>query len=217
MKTDGVLAAFDIILEELEEVANEIKEEARISLDTKKFLDMGESIETWKRLDAFSAKVEILREEWTSSFDENTRQRTHLEVEHGSAQLALSQTPPQPQPETFATLTIKDAVARAKVEGARRLVLLPESTVCKTEQSSLSPALRERRQTSIAEGALTEIPGKDLYKVESPIGFRSPSEAAKFVSASSISGPASWIVEGGIGVGNISLGAWKRLKGNASS
>jgi len=206
MSSDGVLTAFEIIMEEIDEVADEIKQDVRATLDEKGFGDAETLIVTGKRLESVYAKVEELKEEWITSFDEDTRQRTQLEVSQHEPESSSSQSEESEKEEVFVDLVIKNGEARARVNGFRRLVLQPKSTVCKTELPSLSKALRERRASWFAEGSLKEVPGKDLYEVVSPITFRSPSAAAKFVSASSINGADQWVVDGE----NMSFGAWKR-------
>ncbi len=198
MSSDGVLTAFEIIMEELQEVSEEIKGQTKAVLDEEGFRETESLIATGKLLDAFFEKVDALRDEWLASFDAQIRERTRLTVPDVSDEVSSSDGghAKQQEPNVELYLKIKNAEARATRAGERKITLLPGSTVCKDELSSLPKTIRENRASCINAGELKEIPGQDLYEVVSAITFRSPSAAAKFVSASSINGLDHWMVEG---------------------
>lgn len=208
MRSDGVSTAFQIILEELDEVGDEIKEELKSTLEDKGFRATKELVEVGETLDDFSDKVAALKEEWATTFDDKTRNRTLLELIQPRCSEPSSYANSDNESGTLIGMVIKNAEANARVDGVRNLTLLPGSTVCKAELPSLSKTLRDYRAYCLAEGKLVEVPGKDLYEVVEPISFRSPSAAAKFVSASSINGADRWVVE----EEHVSFGYWRRCK-----
>ena len=75
MKTDGVAAAFELIIEEIEAVASEIAAQGSQAFREKTY-DVAQQLgESGKSLEAFRAQVTELLEEWQSGIDITTRQR----------------------------------------------------------------------------------------------------------------------------------------------
>jgi len=75
MKTDGVAAAFELIVEEIEAVASEIADQGSAAFRDKAY-DVAQQLgESGKSLQSFHAKVAGLLEEWQSGIDVKTRQR----------------------------------------------------------------------------------------------------------------------------------------------
>jgi hypothetical protein len=75
MKTDGVAAAFELIVEEIEAVASEITTQGTQAFRDKAY-DIAQQLgESGKSLQSFRAKVTDLLEEWQSGIDVTTRQR----------------------------------------------------------------------------------------------------------------------------------------------
>lgn len=75
MKTDGVAAAFELIVEEIEAVASEIATQGSQAFRDKAY-DVAQMLgESGKSLESFRAKVVTLLEEWQSGIDVTTRQR----------------------------------------------------------------------------------------------------------------------------------------------
>lgn len=75
MKTDGVAAAFELIVEEIEAVASEIATQGSQAFREQTY-DVAQQLgESGKSLQSFRAKVADLLEEWQSGIDVKTRQR----------------------------------------------------------------------------------------------------------------------------------------------
>ena len=75
MNTDGVAAAFELIVEEIEAVASEIAEQGSKAFREKAYDVAQELSESGKSLQEFRTKVMELLEEWQSGIDVTTRQR----------------------------------------------------------------------------------------------------------------------------------------------
>jgi hypothetical protein len=75
MKTDGVAAAFELIVEEIEAVASEIADQGSRAFRDKTYDTAQQLGESGKSLQSFRAKVVDLLEEWQSGIDVTTRQR----------------------------------------------------------------------------------------------------------------------------------------------
>ena len=79
MDNDGVHTAFDLILEEIGSVSNELKKEAKRLVDKDDYDAVSKLMGTGKHLDSFQLKVKALQKEWVTAFDPDTRSRTHYE------------------------------------------------------------------------------------------------------------------------------------------
>lgn len=75
MKTDGIAAAFELIIEEIEAAASEIATQGSQAFHDKAYDTAQQLSEGGKSLQSFRAKVVELLEEWQSGIDVTTRQR----------------------------------------------------------------------------------------------------------------------------------------------
>jgi hypothetical protein len=75
MNKDGVAAAFELIVEEIEAVASEIADQGSNAFREKAYELAQQLSEGGKSLEEFRAKVMDLLEEWQSGIDVTTRQR----------------------------------------------------------------------------------------------------------------------------------------------
>ena len=75
MNKDGVAAAFELIIEEIESVADQIADQGSEAFRQKNYDTAQRLGESGKNLQAFSAKVENLLEDWHRGIDVATRQR----------------------------------------------------------------------------------------------------------------------------------------------
>ena len=78
MQQDGVSAAFEVILEELETVAEEVNEQGTRSWERKNFDQATSLLRTAKELAAFRGKLEALKDEWIKGHDVATRSRVRI-------------------------------------------------------------------------------------------------------------------------------------------
>lgn len=78
MNKDGVSAAFELISEEIESLAEGIAQEGSKAFKEKRYADAQDLAETGKNLLAFKTKVDQLLEEWENGFDEATRRRATI-------------------------------------------------------------------------------------------------------------------------------------------
>jgi hypothetical protein len=184
MKSDGVNAAFEMIVEEILSVASELKSEAKNLIDEGNFDAVSSLMNTGRKLDGFRMKVYDLQSEWLENFDSDTRSRTRLVSENKER-----------NGETV-ILVMKHGVARAKAELFGRTVrLLAGSTIKRVSNESLRDSLRLKKEEELKKGCIFPSRNPDLYEVKKPILFNSSSEAACFVAGCSMSGPREWMIE----------------------
>lgn len=79
MNQDGVSVAFEVILEEIAAVENQLVAEGASSFRERRYNDADRLSESGKRLLLFREKLEQLREEWKSGIDAETRERVKVE------------------------------------------------------------------------------------------------------------------------------------------
>jgi hypothetical protein len=79
MKKDEVSAAFEIILEEMAVVENQLVIEGRTALNDHRYKDVKRLAEAGENLKAFRQKLESLRDEWKTGIDFETRERIKVE------------------------------------------------------------------------------------------------------------------------------------------
>jgi hypothetical protein len=75
MNKDGVVAAFELIVGEIEAVASEIAEQGSKAFKEKTYDVAQQLSESGKSLEAFRARVDALLQDWHSGIDVPTRQR----------------------------------------------------------------------------------------------------------------------------------------------
>jgi len=185
MKDDGVHTAFELILEEIGSVSKELKQEAKRLIDKGDYEAVSGLMDTGKRLDTFQIKVRNLQTEWISSFDPNTRSKTHFG--HEEIELPIDKS-------LALTMTYGEALAEAEFLG-KNVRLLAGSMVRKEMHESLADHIKEKRKESLKKGELVEAQNSDLYELKEPMLFGSTSAAAQFVAGCSVSGPREWQVK----------------------
>lgn len=79
MSQDGVTAAFDVILEEISDVEEQLASEGSDAFADKRYDDAVKLSESGKLLLEFRAKLEMLKGEWISGIDVETRKRVTVE------------------------------------------------------------------------------------------------------------------------------------------
>jgi len=77
-RSDNVLSAFDLILDELTIVITDVNKQGAAYLGHGEYDSAAKTIETGKQLLAFCNKLDSLRNEWESGFDLTTRNRVQL-------------------------------------------------------------------------------------------------------------------------------------------
>lgn len=80
MSSDSVTVAFEIILEEIGSVVSEVNSQGAGFIHNSDYPRTREAIGTGEKLAAFRKKLESLKEEWVSGFDEVTRSQVHVET-----------------------------------------------------------------------------------------------------------------------------------------
>lgn len=198
MVDDGVHTAFEIILEEIGSVSNELKQEAKSLVDDGNFDAVSHLMSTGKSLDEFQLKVRKLQEEWINTFDPTTRGKTQF--------LTEDEIPASREPVKL-SMSYGEASAEAEYLG-RKVRILPGSTIRKESHESLGDNARRRKEEAIAKKEIVPSENPKLYEVRVPLTFGSPSGAAYFVAGCSVSGPREWKVKGE----GVSLRYWLRNK-----
>ena len=79
MNQDGVSVVFEVILEEIAAVENQLAAEGSLAFHERRYSDADKLSNSGKRLLEFREKLEYLRDEWTSGIDIETRQRVKVE------------------------------------------------------------------------------------------------------------------------------------------
>jgi hypothetical protein len=79
MNQDGVSIAFEVILEEIAAVENQLATEGASAFRERRYNDADQLSNSGKRLLEFREKLVHLRDEWRSGIDIETRQRVKLE------------------------------------------------------------------------------------------------------------------------------------------
>lgn len=114
MKQDGVGTAFDIILEEIETVTQDLNREGAVAFSDGNYKQAGRLSETGIQLQAFCGKVAKLRDEWLTQFDLETRSRTNAErIEQ--PKLIEEEGPETPKPKVDISGHSKSPVTRLRV------------------------------------------------------------------------------------------------------
>ena len=80
MKTDDVNVAFDIILEELDSVIEDLNEEGSRAFSERRYEEASRLSDTGSGLVRFKNKLEGLKDEWNSKIDPATRKRFKVEI-----------------------------------------------------------------------------------------------------------------------------------------
>ncbi len=185
MTNDGVKTAFELILEEIGSVSNELKNEAKILLDKGDFDSVSSLMKTGKELDKFQQQVKNLQTDWINNFDPKTRSKTQFtplaDIPKSKGPLAL-------------TMTYGEAIAQAEYVGSS-IQILAGSTIRKKSHDSLNDHAKEMKSEAINKGEIAPSANPELYEVKTPIAFGSPSGAACFVAGCSVSGPKEWKVK----------------------
>jgi hypothetical protein len=75
MKKDGVSIAFDMILEEMSAVEEQLVNEGQSAFKERRYKDAEKLTETGNKLLAFRQKLESLKNEWKDGIDIETRER----------------------------------------------------------------------------------------------------------------------------------------------
>ena len=185
MKDDGIHTAFELILEEIGSVSNELKQEAKHLVDKGDFDAVAYLMKTGKEMDAFQLKVHSLQTEWINTFDPATRSKTHISL----AEVDID------MPETLLlTMIYGEACAEAEYSG-KNVRILAGSTIKKVSYQSLADHIEDRKTKAINKGEVASSSSHELYEVKRPITFNSPSAAACFVAGCSVSGPREWQVK----------------------
>jgi len=185
MKDDGIHTAFELILEEIGSVSNELKQEAKHLVDKGDFDAVAYLMNTGKKMDAFQLKVQSLQTEWINTFDPDTRSKTHISL--SDVDIDMSET-------LLLTMTYGEAFAEAEYFG-KNVRVLAGSTINKVSYQSLADHIEDRKTKAINEGEVALSSNHELYEVKRPITFNSPSAAACFVAGCSVSGPREWQVK----------------------
>ncbi len=79
MKSDGVSAAFSLILEEIEAVESQLNQEGSAAFSKSQYDDAEAISSAGKKLKEFRSKLEKLQSEWSSGIDIKTRERVKIE------------------------------------------------------------------------------------------------------------------------------------------
>jgi hypothetical protein len=79
MSSDGVTAAFEMIIEEIDSVVSEVNSQGAAYLRNNEYARAKETIASGEQLAAFRKKLASLKDEWVSGLDEPTRKQVRVE------------------------------------------------------------------------------------------------------------------------------------------
>lgn len=80
MSGDGVSTAFEMILEEIDSVISEVNSQGAAFMRNNDYRQAKRVIGAGERLQAFRTKLEMLKTEWITGHDEQTRHQVKIEV-----------------------------------------------------------------------------------------------------------------------------------------
>ena len=104
MKSDCVTTAFEIILEEIDSVVDEVNSQGANFLQNNDYAKAKELIETGTKLHALHDKLELLKQEWIKGLDEPTRRQVNVETNVAARSIASG----PKAPKTGLNVTFKD-------------------------------------------------------------------------------------------------------------
>ena len=194
MNNDGVTTAFELILEEIGSVINELNKEASEKIQAGKYSDVKKQMDIGEKLQVFQDKIYDLNQEWHDSFDDETRNKTIFESR-----------------EEFISLVSGSVEIEMKYGGAHangiykngRVEILAKSTIRKANFKSMGKKLKTKKAKLLKENKI--IPhDENLLSVVNLLDFGSPSGSAKFVAGCSVNGRKEWVVKGS----SNTLGEW---------
>ncbi|MEO9061190.1 MAG: hypothetical protein ABI270_04005 [Nitrosospira sp.] len=79
MSTDSVSIAFEMILEEIDLIVSEVNSQGAAFLRNNEYSRVKDTIASGEKLAAFRVKLESLKDEWFSGFDEHTQRQVKVE------------------------------------------------------------------------------------------------------------------------------------------
>lgn len=194
MNNDGVATAFELILEELGSVINELNTDASQKLKAGQYTEVKNQMIVGEKLQLFQDKIAGLDQEWRDSFDDETRSKTvfegreeHVRLAVGSVELEM----------VYGEASAKGIYTNGEIE------VLPGSTIRKENHKSMGAKQKTEKNRYLHTGKIKEH-SKSLYSVCNTIKFHSPSGSAKFIAGCSVNGRKEWTIKGS----NKTLGAW---------
>lgn len=203
MTKDGVSIAFELILDELGSVIQDLNNDGSQALQSGKYDVAQDLIETGRRLLKFQEKVQALQNDWTNSFDENAHGRVQNDLLAGHIAFQTHESP--------TVLEVYMGYGGTKAKGKYRnnkIVLLEGSTIKQDIYPSLEPSFVEMREEMKRKGKLIGGRTSGYYILQEDTPFQSASGAAKFVAGCSVNGLREWKIEGT----QTTLGEWLRKK-----
>lgn len=131
MNQDGVSIAFDVMLEEIAAIENQLAAEGASAFQERRYKDADRLSQSGKRLLAFREKLEQLRDEWKSGIDIDTRKRLNVEIGYSIAphtkgpktKLRVSLASGRVIQRSNAAQTFVDVIEELGVDAVRRLGL----------------------------------------------------------------------------------------------
>jgi hypothetical protein len=186
MPMENVAAAFELLIEALADVSNEIDRDGAEAFKQGRHNEVQSLLRKVRAVGDFEKTVNELLEKWLKE--------SGLDIE-----LETQPTTREPSPDPIAgelalQMKYKDAEARGNYRGGS-VMLLAGSTVRRPILDSLSDTLREMRKQRERDGTLVSEDHPDLLRLTNAINFGSPSAAAQFVAGCSVSGNRDWHVE----------------------
>ncbi len=88
MATDGVTIAFELMLDEIASVVSEVNSSGAAHFGNSEYDAAKRLIASAEKLAEFRGRLELLKDEWASGFDEATKEQINLDVEHIARSIA---------------------------------------------------------------------------------------------------------------------------------
>lgn len=185
MNNDGVTTAFELIIEEIGSVINELNKEALGQIQAGKYSAVKKQMDIGEKLQVFQDTIYDLNQKWHDSFDNETRNKTIFESR-----------------DEFISLVNGSVEIEMKYGGSHangvytngRIKILAKSTIRKANFKSMGRSLKSQKTKLLKSNELIPHDEGLLYMVNS-VSFSSPSSSAKFVAGCSVNGRKEWVVK----------------------
>jgi len=170
MNKNEVNTAFEILLEEIEEVFNMLSQEGEVAFKGQDFDKARKLIENGERLKAFREKIKFLQEEWQTIFADQVPKGARKRKIKARLKKGLR------TPEKEFIRPILEVLVELGGKGEMRTVLdrvyqKMEDILNEYDMQSLSSLPKQKRWENTAQWARNTMINKGLLKADSPRGL----------------------------------------------
>jgi len=188
--SSGVETAFDLIIDELENMAKSINESGGQALQKGEYGEAEQMIADGKKLIEFKVKVSELSTEWRVLSRKPAQQSMNNVVQFRGSSESISED--RNGLEVQMELKTKKIIAKGRRYKNNDFCVLAGSHISRKEGGSLEDPTRDKRREMERKGGLKIVDGNRFVLLED-VRFSSPSAAARFVAGSATNGQKNWV------------------------